>query len=110
MSFTSPFQPVAGSGNTLLIPLTTTPFSAINFTGTGGCRINNLSTCVAWFAVAPGTSAGSSNLTATLPTSSAASNTWPMAAGGVESFTFGPNYYLTAITSALRIQPVDATH
>lgn len=95
--FAAPFNPNTGA-NTQLFSPSTTPFAAVQYLGSGGVRINNQTTAPLWVAV--GTSAASSSLTATLPTSGTPSNTWPMAAGGIETFTFGPNYWLTAMTSA----------
>ena len=95
--YAAPFQPNSGTATQQFTP-STTPFAAVNYAGSGGVRLNNLSTVPLWIAV--GASVGSSSLTATLPTSGTPSNTWPMAAGGIETFTFGPNYWLTAMTSS----------
>lgn len=92
MAFTNPFKP---QGNTALIAPTTTASAAIqpSTASIATFRLNNTSTNPVWVAY------GSSTIVATLPTTTTAANAFPMAAGGIETFDFTPNCYVSAITT-----------
>ena len=88
------FQP---QGNTMILTVTTTGTPAVQ-PSTGsimGARIANLGGAIAYFAIGQ-----SSTTFAVLPSSGTPANGIPIASGGVETFNLGPNFYLSAITSA----------
>lgn len=96
MSFTSPFQP---QGNTLIVASTAASATAGVQVSTGamqGVRLVNLSTLDAYVSVA-----SSSSATASLPTTASPSTgSMPLLQRTERVLTVGPNFWLSAITSA----------
>jgi hypothetical protein len=87
------FQP---QGLSKLITCTTTPSTAIQLAAPAvGVRI--FADAQVHFAF--GSTAGSSGILATMPTSAAPANGICLAGGSVEVFTIGPNAYLSFISS-----------
>jgi hypothetical protein len=107
MASLTPFQPFTSTSGSQLI----TPSSAsvaINIVGAGSVRICNQSPALpVWVAVA--SSAGSSAVAVTLPTSGAASNSFPIPALGVEKIAVGPSAWVALATSSGTSNPVVLT-
>lgn len=88
------FQP---QGLTQLIAVTTSPSAAVQLSApTVGVRIK--ADAQVYFAF--GSSAGSSSLQASIPTTSTPANGIPLVASAPESFNIGPNAWLSFISTA----------
>jgi hypothetical protein len=89
------FDTYRPQGNTTLIAATTTASAAIQpSTGSiGGCRIVTVSTGPVYAAF------GATTATAVLPTTSTPAEGMPIQANSVETFSLGPNFWASFITT-----------
>lgn len=84
-------------GLTQLISVTTTPSTAVQLSSpTMGCRIQTEGQVHFAF----GSSAGSSVMTAAVPSTSTPANGIPILANSAEVFNIGPNAYISVVSTA----------